>query len=627
MEGHEVKAALENRAEEVCEYLLPGGQVKNGQYKIGSLSGEKGNSLVIGLRGDKAGVWKDFASGEKGGNNLLDLWMKVRGLVFLDALNEAKKWLGVSDLPKVKPISRPKTRKETPPADPGKLFVPLVEGGSVHKWLTEDRKISVGALAAYGVGQSLDGALAAFPFRNTAGELVMVKFRSPDKKKMFVLPGGAPKCLFGIQAVGPEVSELFIVEGELDALSMFDLGHAAVSVPFGAKWENEYGTDPNTEWIDHDWEFLERFLGIWLALDADEPGRKATESIAPRLDRARCSLIDWTEGGVNDANEYVLQGGDALSFIEGPMGEAKDFKPQNLRNAAEYRQEVWDEFFNQDSSLLGDPPPWPMGEFRFRRGEVTVWTGYSKHGKTILLNYMLVHMASLGRKSCICSLEMKPRKILQNIIRQASAKMKPDDEPELDRALDWVGAHMWVYDRVGTADVADVLEAFKYAAKRYGVTHFVIDSLMRLNLDEGDDNTLKQVMNALCDFSLNYDVHVHLVAHSKKPDQKRPETKFWPNKHQVRGSVYVTNMAHNVVCVYRNKGKEEALQLNKLSAEDRAKMESTEDAMFIVQANRETGDEPLKRLWFDKNCWQYLEHQSQTPKYYIPFNNPNQSNQ
>ena len=134
-------------------------------------------------------------------------------------------------------------------------------------------------------------------------------------------------------------------------------------------------------------------------------------------------------------------------------------------------------------------------------------------------------------------------------------------------------------------------------------------------------------MNALCDFSLNYDVHVHLVAHSKKPDQKRPENKYWPNKHQVRGSVYVTNMAHNVVCVYRSKGKEETLAMNKVTGEERAKVEQEPDAMFIVQANRETGDEPMKRLWFDKTCWQYLEHQGQTPKYYIPFNNPNQSNQ
>jgi hypothetical protein len=52
MGGHQVKAVLEHRTEEVCEHLLPGGRVKNGQYKIGSISVEKGDSLVIGLRGE-----------------------------------------------------------------------------------------------------------------------------------------------------------------------------------------------------------------------------------------------------------------------------------------------------------------------------------------------------------------------------------------------------------------------------------------------------------------------------------------------------------------------------------------------------------------------------------------------
>jgi hypothetical protein len=64
MGGHQVKAVLEHRTEEVCEHLLPGGRVKNGQYKIGSISGEKGDSLVIGLRGeDLIGSRANFSIG------------------------------------------------------------------------------------------------------------------------------------------------------------------------------------------------------------------------------------------------------------------------------------------------------------------------------------------------------------------------------------------------------------------------------------------------------------------------------------------------------------------------------------------------------------------------------------
>jgi hypothetical protein len=64
MEAHQVKAALEHRAEEVCEHLLPGGRVKNGQYKIGSLSGEKGDGrrrsvLRVKSRTEPSSVFRD----------------------------------------------------------------------------------------------------------------------------------------------------------------------------------------------------------------------------------------------------------------------------------------------------------------------------------------------------------------------------------------------------------------------------------------------------------------------------------------------------------------------------------------------------------------------------------------
>lgn len=618
MDGQQVKEALASRAEAVCQELLPGGKVRNGQYHIGSLRGEPGESLVVNCVGAKVGVWKDFASGEPGGNNLLDLWMRVREQTFLDALKQAKGWLGVAESPLVRSPRKTiglREPKKAPPTKPE--YVPLDKGGAIYRWLTQERGLSQAALDAYGVGQSKDGKLAAFPYFAN-GELVLVKYRSPDKKKIFVLPGGSPKCLFGQDAVSDDQQDLYLVEGELDALAMFDMDHPAVSVPFGAKWENERGDDPNQEWIDHDWDWLERFVTVWMCLDADEPGRQAAECIAKRLGRSRCSLVDWEKVGVNDPNEYLLSGADGSDLHDGPLAEATDYRPADLKSAADFRKPVWDEFFNEDAALLGDAAPWGLGGFRFRPAEVTVWTGYSKHGKTVLLNYLLVHLASQGRRSCICSLEMKPSKNVKNLVRMAIGKDKPQDDAELDRALGWMENLVWVYDRVGTAHVDEVLEAFEYAAKRFGVTHFVVDSLMRLNLDENDDNVLKTMMNRLTDFALEYDAHVHLVAHSKKPDAKRPEEKYWPTKHQVRGSVYVTNLAHNVVCVYRNKSKEILLANDELQGERREEAMRAHDAMFIVQANRETGEEPLKRLFFDTTCWQYRDQQGLTPLHYLP---------
>lgn len=51
-------------------------------YFTGNLSGEKGQSLSIAAEGPKAGLWKDFATGEKG--NISTLWRKVRGIEHQD---------------------------------------------------------------------------------------------------------------------------------------------------------------------------------------------------------------------------------------------------------------------------------------------------------------------------------------------------------------------------------------------------------------------------------------------------------------------------------------------------------------------------------------------------------------
>jgi len=118
---------------------------------------------------------------------------------------------------------------------------------------------------------------------------------------------------------------------------------------------------------------------------------------------------------------------------------------------------------------------------------------------------------------------------------------------------------------------------------------------------------------------------VHLVAHSKKPDARRPEIKYWPGKHDVRGSVHVTDLAHNTICVWRNRKKEQDLNTawdEKLSDEVKDAIKQQHDAMMIVLAQRGgEGEEPVKKLWFDQQrSWQYWDDRPQS-KQYVGVNN------
>ena len=75
-----------------------------------------------------------------------------------------------------------------------------------------------------------------------------------------------------------------------------------VSVPSGCT---------NLEWIDHCWDWLEKFQSIVLFGDNDGPGRKMVREVVRRLDAARCSVVeeypDRPDGTpCKDANEILF---------------------------------------------------------------------------------------------------------------------------------------------------------------------------------------------------------------------------------------------------------------------------------------------------------------------------------
>ena len=635
MDGNEIKDRLNARAESVCAYLLPTGKKDGVEWVCGDVTGTPGTSLRIHLSGAKQGYWADFASTDQyRGRNLLSLWMAVRKVEFVPAMKEAMEFLGIREDHGWTRITAKKTLETTPaapalvqgpPVNLDHEYVPLRKEGKVFKWLTETRQIPSEILEQYRIGESRDGESVVFPSYTVDGKLNSLKFRNiTDKSKMFVLPKGAPKMLFGIQAVPDSQEDLFITEGEIDAMTLAAYGFPAVSVPFGAKWPGSDGKDPNAEWIEHDYEWMVRFIEVYLCLDADEPGKKATNALVPRVGRTRCRILEYPEGK-KDANECLVAGIGEQEFWKF-MNAAKDLDPEELIKPSEIEKDIWFEFYPDlnDKQRLGDPTPWSALPFTFNPSELTIWHGYNGHGKTILLNHVMLVFASLGNSSCVASLEFPARKTFKNLARQAMGKAKPLDEPELHEIIKWLDNYFWLYAHVGETTVDDTLYVFKYVAQKYGVKHFVLDSLMMLTDIGGEEyDKQKQVCLRLKAFATDYKVHMHLVAHSKKPDSKHDPDNYPPRKYDISGSGNISNVADNVICVWRNKQKEVQLAaawdlewagLRADADAVRAKYQSKEDARFIIQKNRETGEEVTRRLYFDKGAegsWQYFDEITQ----------------
>lgn len=667
MDASQVKDRLNDRISEFCQYLFPAGKTNGHHFEIGNISGAAGQSLKVTMAGKFLGSFTDFQDRDVKGNNLIELLRQVRGCTFSEALRECKQWLGVSD---DEPFTRthampPKQSTLAPIGNGGKKRLedelhPVVEGSPVWKWLTGERKLSASAIRAYKIGeahiQKDNRQCVVFPFFNAAGKLCRLKFRDiRDKKYQFQTPRkedaaryemGAELHLFGIQGVPDNAGSLIITEGEIDALSFASEGFPAVSVPIGAQASDTAEKCSHDAWIEKDYAFLERFTEINLALDADEPGQAATRLLIPRLGRERVYVCSFPDG-IKDGNE-CLQKGEELRWV---LESAQAQDPAELKQAGAFADAIWERFYPSGGKPLGDELPWSIGGFRLRPGEVTVWHGYNNHGKSVALGHVLVHLAAQRRKSCLASLEMPAALLLQNMIRQSICKMKPhadDGQAEFHSALRFLDESIYLYDFVGSAVLNSVLDCWSYAAKKYGVQYFVLDSLMKLADVNGTDyDAQKRVMNILNAFAKDYGVHVILVAHSKKPPSDRPKEKFPPSELDISGSGDIPNGAWNVICCWRNEARQ--IKIERLNQwlnqgwmpkyDQRTKQETRQElnsemvealkqdlydttkeanARIEIQKDRVGGQSPMpKNLWFDSESWQFGETWGFPPKPYV----------
>lgn len=590
MNAFDLRQSLASQAEEVCRHLLPGGKRTGSEWCSGDLNGGSGRSLKVHLDGTKAGLWCDFADAGKKGS-LIDLWMEVKGLSFPNALKEIREWLGLP--PETAPgrVYGAKTKNQY--QEPTRKGLGALEAGDpVLKYLTEDRKIPHEIVQRYQIARTADSGAIAYPY--FAGPaLCMLKFlaleRPEGKKRIWASPNPR-KVLFGKPACSDHSGELIIAEGETEALTWAALGKNAVSVPFGAKWGRDKESDPNSEWISNDWDWLENFQTIYLAFDRDEEGQKACDSVSKRLGQERCMTISFPEP-YKDANEIWMDGKPELLLQA--LQNAEEISHPSLICATDCIEDVWDKFDPEKEEpghqfLFGIP-------FYIRRREVTIWTGFSGSGKSELLSMFLVYMTTMGERVCIASAEGETLKMLRNMTIQAIGRVPQLSERALyDETYSQIANHIWIVNNDGNLPWKELMETFLYARRRYSIDQFAIDSLLFCGITGDDYEGQRNFIQELASFAKREAVHIHLVAHSRK----RLNEYELPGKMDVSGSADITNPAHNGLTVWRNKKKEDMFWENQGNPAKLQEIAQIHDTELKIWKQRETGVEPHKRLYF-----------------------------
>lgn len=263
------------------------------------------------------------------------------------------------------------------------------------------------------------------------------------------------------------------------------------------------------------------------------------------------------------------------------------------------------EFLEQTVALFYPPANMPRfptmlwekarGRVEFRPGEVSLWAGVNGHGKSMFLSQVGLDLCHQGERVMSASFEMTAPRQMQRMCRQAYAGDKPP-ALFLSEMHRWTDNRLWIYDHMGAIDWKKLMAVLRYARANFGVSQFVIDSLMKCVRGEDDYNGQKDFVNDLCSFAQANQVHVHLVHHVRKGES---ESKA-PGKFDVRGASSITDLVDNVFIVWRNK-----------KAAETDNGEPT--CQVAVEKQRHGEYEGKLGFWFDPDSQQYLERADAIP--------------
>ncbi|MCK5617046.1 hypothetical protein KAR91_85075, partial [Candidatus Pacearchaeota archaeon] len=249
----ELAELLKLRAGEVARYLYPAGKQEGREWVIGSIYGEAGKSLKICTEGDKVGVWCDFAGGKAG--DLVSLWHECKGGQFGETAAEIRGYLGLENPKSILPSRKKQYR--SPTYQEGAKGVDKDGNSKVSLYLKKERGLTSETIKAFNIGEMVEITTRSgkkwkndwiiIPYSH-AGNIAGIKYQSihldKDGKKVVIPEHDCRPTLFGWRTIKSTDTVVCITEGEIDAMTMFQYGHAALSVPFGG------GAGDKQQWIE-----------------------------------------------------------------------------------------------------------------------------------------------------------------------------------------------------------------------------------------------------------------------------------------------------------------------------------------------------------------------------------------
>lgn len=148
-------------------------------------------------------------------------------------------------------------------------------------------------------------------------------------------------------------------------------------------------------------------------------------------------------------------------------------------------------------------------------GQYTLVTGKTGHGKSTLVNQIILHLCSHDKPVWLGSFEMHPFRTAKNMMKQTGLLVNAKN---VDQFVKYTRGKLYIGGTIGILDPDKMaLEVEHYITKR-GVRFFVIDNLAVMEAMESGERLEKQtrLMQRVLRFCMDHQVHFFLLAHLRK---------------------------------------------------------------------------------------------------------------
>lgn len=345
-------------------------------------------------------------------------------------------------------------------------------------------------------------------YYDNSNKLIAQKLKTVNKE-MKLVGNGKSLPLYGQWKWQPN-EKLFITitEGEEDALAISQVqSHQfpVVSLPNGAQAAEKS--------IKENLNYLLGFKYVVLAFDNDEAGADACSKCLTLFEPGKARVVNFN--GFKDANDMLLQGKD--KELKDAIYRAKVIEPDHIVSV----EQIIDKVLVQPQ--FGMDYPWKSLTnitYGYQPGEIHVVVASTGVGKTEYIKEILFHLLDKDMKVGLFSFEQNPDNTVRRLVGAKlglklhlpgsdwnAAKIK-------EEALKF-NEKIYLYDKAGKVDVADLFNSIRYLARVKDVSFFVVDNLKALGLSS-DYEKAEDFMNGLKGLCKELNVTTVLLSHVAK---------------------------------------------------------------------------------------------------------------